>query len=128
MGRYAATNIVKLLLATEDGDVTVKLATCPAFPASMSLAIGEYAIGLRSDGMRWGKDVMQRAFGRGLGIEGEFHWANRLELGAWDILTGRLGTLKKLKLKPAALEVENGVHQIQQNHAEKQPAPIAANM
>jgi hypothetical protein len=80
MGRYAATNIVKLLLATEDGETTAILAKCPVFPASMSLAIGEYAMGLRSDGMKWGKDVMQRAFGRGLGIEGGFYWTICLRL------------------------------------------------
>ena len=70
MGRIAATNIVKLLLAAEDGISDVELEKCPVNPVTMSLAIGKQAIGMRGGTMRWGEDVMNRAFGRGLGIEG----------------------------------------------------------
>jgi apoptosis-inducing factor 2 len=72
MGRIAASNIVKLLLAAEDDVSDIELEKCPVFPASMSLAIGEQAMGLRGGRMLFGKEVMQRAFGRGLGIEGSY--------------------------------------------------------
>jgi hypothetical protein len=72
MGKLAASNIIKLLLAAEDGTSTVELEKCPVNPPTMSLAIGKQAIGMRGGTMRWGEDVMNRAFGRGLGIEGLF--------------------------------------------------------
>jgi hypothetical protein len=104
MGRYAATNIVKSLLALEDGESTANLAKLGQSPFTMSLAIGEYAMSLRGGNVIFGKDVMQRAFGRGLGIE---------------------GTLKKLRLTPVALEPEsrNGLNGVQ-----TAISAVAANM
>ncbi|KAF2420210.1 FAD/NAD(P)-binding domain-containing protein [Tothia fuscella] len=81
MGRICAANIVTLLRAAEDGNSNPELEICPPFQPTMSLAIGEQAMGLRGGEIRFGKEVMERAFGRGLGIE---------------------GTLKKLRLTPVA--------------------------
>lgn len=74
MGKVAAINIVLSLLANEDGKVDnigQELAKYPASKPTMSLAIADQAIGMRQ-GIRYGKEVKQRAFGRGLGIEGKF--------------------------------------------------------
>lgn len=72
MGQFAATNIVQMLIAVEDGGNSeeAKLAACPPFKSMMSLAIGEQAIGMRF-GLMYGKEVKERAFGRGLGIDSE---------------------------------------------------------
>jgi hypothetical protein len=87
MGRICASNIITMLHAAEDSNSSPELEKCPPFAPTMSLAIGEQAMGLRGGQVRYGKDVMQRAFGRGLGIE---------------------GTLKKLKLRPIGPERQNG--------------------
>jgi hypothetical protein len=73
MGQYAATNIINTLIAVEDGKDPCKagLVPCPPFEPAMSLAIGEQAIGMRF-GLMYGKEVKERAFGRGLGIDGAF--------------------------------------------------------
>lgn len=73
MGQFAATNIVNTLIAVEDGKDPCKaeFVPCPPFEPTMSLAIGEQAIGMRF-GLRYGKEVKERAFGRGLGIDGAF--------------------------------------------------------
>jgi len=72
MGQFAATNLINTMIAVEDGKkaTDAELVPCPKFEPTMSLAIGEQAIGMRS-GIRYGKDVKQRAFGRGLGIDGK---------------------------------------------------------
>jgi apoptosis-inducing factor 2 len=73
MGSIAATNIVASLLAAEDGlQLSAdKLRKLPkGMPPTMSLAIGTQAVTIRQ-GLNWGKDVKQRAFGDGLGIDGK---------------------------------------------------------
>jgi hypothetical protein len=78
MGSAAATNIIASILAAEDGR-TIEPSTLATFQgagggkvmATMSLAIGTQAVALRPNGMLiWGKEVKQRAFGTGLGIDG----------------------------------------------------------
>lgn len=71
MGKLAAANIVVSLLAAEEG-ANPELGHLPVSKPTMTLAIGEQAIGMRA-GMRWGREVKQRAFGRGLGIDGMCH-------------------------------------------------------
>lgn len=70
-GKYAATNIVQTLIALEDGKSVedAELASCPPSQPTMTLAIGEQAMGMRM-GLRYGKEVKMRAFGTGLGIDG----------------------------------------------------------
>jgi len=60
------------MIAVEDGKKTTdaEIVPCPNFEPTMSLAIGEQAIGMRS-GLRYGREVKQRAFGRALGIDGK---------------------------------------------------------
>jgi apoptosis-inducing factor 2 len=70
MGKIAATNIVQLLLGAEDNEPVTEFAKVTNGPPAMSLAIGEQAMTLRGGGVRWGKEIKERAFGRGLGIEG----------------------------------------------------------
>jgi hypothetical protein len=74
MGQTAAANIIASVLAWEDGKPVseLSLATFPLVSGpAMSLAVGEQAMAMRS-GIIFGRDVKQRAFGRALGIDGEF--------------------------------------------------------
>lgn len=70
-GKHAATNIIASLIALEDGnDISeAELESCPPSKATMTLAIGEQAIGMRK-GLSYGKGVKMGAFGTGLGIDG----------------------------------------------------------
>jgi NADH dehydrogenase FAD-containing subunit len=70
-GKYAATNIVTSLIALEDSKAVseAKLASCPPSKPTMTLAIGERAIGMRM-GLRYGREIKMAAFGTGLGIDG----------------------------------------------------------
>jgi hypothetical protein len=70
-GKYAATNIITSLSALEDGKSIEdsELASCPPSKPTMTLAIGEQAIGMRM-GLRYGREVKKNAFGTGLGIDG----------------------------------------------------------
>jgi NADH dehydrogenase FAD-containing subunit len=75
-GKIAATNIMKLLLADEDysvhGEIVVPtdLATVQHGPVTMSLAVGTQAMTIRGGGVRWGKEIRDRAFGPDLGAKG----------------------------------------------------------
>lgn len=73
MGKLAASNIITSLAALEVG-VTgpVKLAEFPIGKPTMSLAVGTQAVTMRA-GLRWGREILQRAFGAGLGIDGVFY-------------------------------------------------------
>jgi len=109
MGKYAATNIILSLLAAEDGKATAPaedLAKCEPFKPTMSLAVGEQAIGMRGGTMRWGKEVKERAFGYGLGIT---------------------GTLSKLHIKRKSVisQLEDGARV---NGVGKEGTAITANM
>jgi NADH dehydrogenase FAD-containing subunit len=70
-GKYAATNIIFSLIALEDGKTLsdAELASCPPSKPTMTLAVGDQAIGMRM-GLRYGREVKLRAFGTGLGIDG----------------------------------------------------------
>ncbi|KIW00386.1 uncharacterized protein PV09_08095 [Verruconis gallopava] len=70
-GKLAATNIVTSLIALEDGKAIedAELVSAPPSRPTMTLAIGEQAIGMRA-GLRYGREVKDRAFGTGLGIDG----------------------------------------------------------
>jgi len=70
MGKIAATNIYKILLAAEDDETISNFAKVSAGPPSMSLAVGEQAMSNRAGGVRWGKELRDRAFGPDLGCEG----------------------------------------------------------
>jgi NADH dehydrogenase FAD-containing subunit len=80
---FAATNIAKILAAKEDGvDVTsISLGECPQFPPRMSLAMGSEAV-VHRPGMevRFGSDIKERAFGRGLAIDCEYHYISSCDL------------------------------------------------
>jgi len=89
MGEVAATNIIASLLASEDAR-SVDSSALRTFPvnsskATMSLAIGSQAIGMRM-GIRYGKEVKQRAFGRALGIDGTL---KRLKIDSFAEREGR---------------------------------------
>ncbi|QDS68789.1 hypothetical protein FKW77_005826 [Venturia effusa] len=69
-GKVAATNIVKLLLAAEDNGTATDLATVQYGAPTMSLAVGTQAMTIRGGGLKWGKEIRDRAFGPDLGAKG----------------------------------------------------------
>jgi NADH dehydrogenase FAD-containing subunit len=69
-GKIAATNIVKLLLAAEDNEPVTELATVQYGAPTMSLAVGTQAMTIRGGGLKWGKEIRDRAFGPDLGAKG----------------------------------------------------------
>lgn len=70
-GKHAAANIIASLVALEDGKsiFDAELQPCLHGQPSMTLAVGEQAIGMRN-GLRYGREIKMRAFGSGLGIDG----------------------------------------------------------
>lgn len=69
-GKIAATNIAKLLLAAEDTEAATGLATVQYGAPTMSLAVGTQAMTIRGGGLKWGKEIRDRAFGPDLGAKG----------------------------------------------------------
>jgi hypothetical protein len=110
MGQYAATNIVKLLLAAEEGQDPVDLAQLQPFTPRMALAIGTTAIAYPGGGpenIRTGPWVKQKAFGRGLAIDGLFedHSYFRVEMLIPDRHAKELGTGSRSPSRSVSLRI-----------------------
>lgn len=106
-GKIAATNIVKLLLAAEDEETATALATVQYGAPTMSLAVGTQAMTIRGGGLKWGKEIRDRAFGPDLGAK---------------------GTLEKLGLTRVVTKTDPLEDAVRLDRGEGKVVPLVANM
>ncbi|TID22703.1 FAD/NAD(P)-binding domain-containing protein [Venturia nashicola] len=106
-GKVAATNIVKLLLAAEENEPATGLATVQYGAPTMSLAVGTQAMTIRGGGLRWGKEVRDRAFGPDLGAK---------------------GTLEKLGLTKMVTRTDPLEDAVRLDRGKGEVVPVVANM